>query len=391
MRKDCETNAMLTYTYHIPDSPELCWIDQLPQAREDICFFDIETTGLSPKASSLYLLGVMTWDASRKDWTLVQWFADNYHSEVPMIEAFFRLLAGRKLLCHFNGDTFDIPYILHKCQKHQITVDAHTDRLLHEDSFDLLKHIRPLKKKLGLIHANQTALERWLGIHREDEYDGGRLIPVYAQYMQQKILHPEQAENSLHLLLLHNHDDMLGMLQVGRLLSYESALLQPDLSYADSQWSAQPGQICKIRGTLHTPVPKPVSLTGSQDSRIHLDIHEDTITLTLPVFQGECRHFFNDYRNYYYLPMEDTAIHKSVGEFVDPSSRKKATAATCYVRQSGSYLPLSFTKKSQCRDCTQTLFFTEYQVLPAYINCKPGQEDPTVMEWILRTQVPLLP
>lgn len=35
-----------------------------PQKMEDIAFFDIETTGLSPKASSLYLIGGMHYDGT---------------------------------------------------------------------------------------------------------------------------------------------------------------------------------------------------------------------------------------------------------------------------------------------------------------------------------------
>mgnify|MGYP002649210078 CR=1 FL=1 len=35
---------------------------QFPQPLNQILFFDIETTGLSPKASSLYLIGAMYYD-----------------------------------------------------------------------------------------------------------------------------------------------------------------------------------------------------------------------------------------------------------------------------------------------------------------------------------------
>ena len=41
----------------------------------------------------------------------------------------------------------------------------------------------------------------------------------------------------------------------------------------------------------------------------------------------------------YYLPEEDTAIHKSVASFVGSSHRKKATAKTCYTKRSGTFLP----------------------------------------------------
>ena len=59
----------------------------------------------------------------------------------------------------------------------------------------------------------------------------------------------------------------------------------------------------------------------------------------VPILEGELKYFYPDYKNYYYLPQEDTAVHKSLGEFVDRSARKKATAATCYTRKKGRFLP----------------------------------------------------
>ena len=43
----------------------------------------------------------------------------------------------------------------------------------------------------------------------------------------------------------------------------------------------------------------------------------------------------------YYLIYEDTAVHKSIGEFVEKSVRRKATAKTCYTKKEGSFFPLA--------------------------------------------------
>ena len=42
---------------------------------ESILFFDIETTGLSPKNASIYLIGAAF--LQDKKWTLQQWYAKN--------------------------------------------------------------------------------------------------------------------------------------------------------------------------------------------------------------------------------------------------------------------------------------------------------------------------
>ncbi|MDO4330643.1 MAG: exonuclease, partial [Lachnospiraceae bacterium] len=68
-----------------------------------------------------------------------------------------------------------------------------------------------------------------------------------------------------------------------------------------------------------------------------------------------------NYKDYYYLPCEDTAIHKSVGEYVAREARIKATAKTCYTRKSGLFLP-------QLPDAPlwQPVFQTEYKAKIAY-------------------------
>ena len=44
-------------------------------------------------------------------------------------------------------------------------------------------------------------------------------------------------------------------------------------------------------------------------------------------------------KDYYYLPKEDIAIHKSVASFVDKEYREKAKASNCYNRKEGEFLP----------------------------------------------------
>ena len=60
----------------------------------------------------------------------------------------------------------------------------------------------------------------------------------------------------------------------------------------------------------------------------------------MPLLKGTYYHFFADYKNYYYLPQEDMAVHKSVGAYVEPAFRQKATAGNCYIKKTGTFLPL---------------------------------------------------
>ena len=61
--------------------------------------------------------------------------------------------------------------------------------------------------------------------------------------------------------------------------------------------------------------------------------------MKIPVYHEELKYFFENHKDYYYLPEEDMAVHKSVSIYVDKAFRTQATAATCYCRKEGDYLP----------------------------------------------------
>ena len=64
-----------------------------------------------------------------------------------------------------------------------------------------------------------------------------------------------------------------------------------------------------------------------------------TVRLRVPVYEMAPYYFFEDYKNYYYLPVEDKAIHKSLATFVSKEFRKPATRETARQQKSGSFLP----------------------------------------------------
>ena len=52
----------------------------------------------------------------------------------------------------------------------------------------------------------------------------------------------------------------------------------------------------------------------------------------------ELKYFYSNYKDYYYLPQEDMAIHKSLATFVDKDFREKAKPENCYTKKQGQYL-----------------------------------------------------
>lgn len=370
------------------------------QPVDQITFFDIETTGLSSKTASIYLIGAMHYNCPTGSWELTQWFADDYQSEPEILEAFLSYLKDFSYLYHFNGCTFDIPFITAKCEKHGILPSPEVSGMLKNvissrssepapANIDLLKEIRPLKKRLGLEKANQSYLERWVGLNREDIYNGGQLIKVYSEYMQQKILHKEKGTELKKLLLLHNHDDIAGMIHVCSMLAYQDFF---------SPAEPAPVTVTHLTSnnlTLELPVRIPRKITlehsfsmtdaaESQPENAILTLDKTAATLSLPLYRGTLKYFFPDHKDYYYLPQEDTAIHKSVAQFVDTSCRQKATAANCYTKKEGVFLPSLSTKEPALKeDC----FYYAHKTKPAFYllpDTESGTMDSFLTDYVFR-------
>lgn len=310
---------------------------------ESAVFFDIETTGFSPVHSQIYLIGC----AYRKDNQICaeQFFAENKEEEQLILSSFLKLLSGFKTLISFNGIGFDIPFLKAKCE-----IYKQPDLFSNMECIDIFKCVSTVKFLLKLENYKQKTIETFLGLKREDKFSGGELINVYDRYTK------EPNEEDLHLLLLHNYEDIMGM----------PALL-PVLSYVElfkENYSIEGAKICDYKGydgitqkellislKNHYPVPKRVSF---QYKDYYLVANDYKTSIRIPIYEGELKYFYSDYKNYYYLPEEDIALHKSVASYVDKSYRENARPANCYNRKTSQFLP-------QSEEIMNPIFHKEYK------------------------------
>lgn len=307
-----------------------------PCPKEQLLFFDIETTGFSPKTSALYLIGALYYKEGH--WNIIQWFADDYKSEKEILVSFFTFLTSYTHLIHFNGNQFDIPFLLKKCQQHELCSSPYNFDGV--ESIDLFKAIHPYKKRLAIENLKQKTVEHFLHIQREDTYSGKELISFYQNYLKAKKEQDEADAAQLeHFLLLHNSDDLEGMLALCDILFLKD-ILDGNLSFLNLSGTCQEDCI-EISGTLPFTLSFPIH---GQDEIFSLSIRENTFYLSGFLYKGELKYFYENYKDYYYLPKEDTAIHKSVATYVDKSYRQKATRKNCYTKKEGLFLP-SFSDK----------------------------------------------
>ena len=339
-------------------------------ALEDALLYDIETTGLNPKASQLYLLGILLFHKENSE--LIQYFAESVRDEEEILEQFFQLCQTKKVLISFNGEGFDNRFI-EAMAKSYGKLPLH----LNLKQLDLFKLIRKRKKFYGLESCSLKSCERFLGIYREDRCSGGELISVYREYLQNK---DSEKKN---LLLLHNREDIQNLPALFSFLAYEnifrgnikfqtaeflekdemkeknynhqieSALQIKDLEFEERQNSHTSEKLC-LQYYLPSPVPVPLTLAPKN---YLLEIKDKSLILTVPLYQGELCYFFKDYKDYEFIPSEDRVVHKSLASMYPKEMREKAKASTAYQKMKTSFLPVFqegekvFKKTYQDKQC----------------------------------------
>ncbi|MEE1227397.1 MAG: ribonuclease H-like domain-containing protein [Lachnospiraceae bacterium] len=316
-----------TYDSHCPHA------DYLPKGR-DYLFFDIETTGFLKDTTLLYLIGCGYYVGDT--FHMIQWFNDDAVSEEQILKAFFEEFSKKNYtLISFNGESFDIPYL----KRHYEMNELDSSFLSFCVSLDIYRLMRPFQYFLGMTHGRQKDWEEYLGIHREDTYNGGQLISLYKEYLK---THDSEL---LKLLLLHNRDDILGMSQLLPLLALlplsDGNFTMNSVHYSDKVYESIGNAALEFE--IELPLSLPTEL-GCQTDYGSFEASGKKLRLTIPSYVGELRHYYANYREYYYLPEEDRAIHYSIGRYVDPKHRRKAKASTCYGRRRDVFLPCTMAQ-----------------------------------------------
>lgn len=287
-------------------------------------FLDIETTGLSRSRHQIYLIGM----ASLVDHNNIyvnQLFADTPEDEASILARFAEELRTSqvKRIITFNGNSFDLPFLLARAQAAHIPLSFDDMEL-----FDIYKEVTRRKHTLQLQNYRQKTIEQFLGINREDPFSGGDLIKVYERYVS----HPDQT--SARLLKLHNYEDVLGMIDLLAVFAYDALFSSPACVACASveRYTDPDNSPCEeLIAALTPPHELPGMLSCTQPvTGAYLHACGNHVRLRVPLYQGMARLYYLDYKNYFYLPAEDMAIHKSVAVYVDKSYRKKATPETCY-------------------------------------------------------------
>lgn len=294
---------------------------------KEVVFMDIETTGLSSEHNYIYMIGMAYKD--NDNWVLRQLMTEKASDEKELLETFISAIKPFKTLIHYNGNTFDLPFILKRCEANGISFNFDDYA-----GIDIYKRVASLKHFLRLTSCKQKAIESFLKVARKDEYSGGDLIKVYREYEKAPTAEMER------VLLLHNSDDVEGLIAILPILNY-CEIFGDDIVvkkvqtnvYNDVNGLSKKELVMTIKLARELPVPVNCNTAGCYFTASGLEA-----VLKAPLFKEEMKYFYADYKDYYYLPEEDIAIHKSVSEYVDKDFREQALASNCYTRKQSEYL-----------------------------------------------------
>lgn len=381
----------------------------MPSLPKGSLFLDIETTGFQRNSTFLTILG-LAWQ--EEDQIIIeQWLNDIGVQEEPLLllelESFLKDHPDFSNLIHYNGTTFDLPYL--KTKYEQYHLPTHLDQFTPAKSIDSAGYssmdLYHLAKKyrhfLHLPGLKQKNLEEAFGLYREDQLSGQKLIQVYQESLRQK------NSSLMNSYLLHNREDMEGMVFLQHLLQLDS-FFHGDfqiIDWAITEASVQEKKTAPLFSKASTPLDSSKELlhiTLSGKHQIHPSLsyslegisclfEKEKVFLEIPVCHMEARYFYENYKDYYYLPTEDRAIHKSVASFVEKEFRQKATKETCYTKKEALFLPLFLPDKKSARkecleDCSSFhLFYQQYVDKTAWIlkeELTPALQ-PCYLKWIL--------
>ncbi len=318
---------------------------------EDTIAYDIETTGLSKKAHQIYMIGCSY--RIKNSITIEQFFAENPAEEVTILESFLKVASRYKRQMTFNGARFDTPFLISKCERYQLDASP-----LSMEHFDIYKECTKLKHVLQLSSCKQKSIEEFLGIHRDDKYNGGELISVYQTYCSA----PDPM--AMDLLKLHNSDDMKGMIRLLPILTYQNLfhISVTDLTVEKNTYTTVSGDAgVELLFSGKTDITYPVSV------HIHslygcIAITGDAIQGSVLLYKGTLKHFLPDAKNYVYLKDENIVILKSMAGSIPAERKQPATPDLCHIKKDGiflkipSILPLTddihvFKEDRKSKDC----------------------------------------
>ncbi|MBR4780446.1 MAG: ribonuclease H-like domain-containing protein [Lachnospiraceae bacterium] len=344
--------------------------------KEQILIYDIDTTSFEAANGCIFLIGVMYYQNEQLYFT--QFFSESIDEEALIIEKFFDIAENYKILLSYKGESFDIPYIgkrLYALKQNELYSRF---AALRSRSVDIANEIMSVKNALGFSSTKLDYLRKKCGQTVPERVSGENISRFYVEHIAASKLRKllEITGKSKKCDLIGNYNPKPVIDDLAHIKPDSGDRFLTDILYRNKEniesviyllrlsriFSMRKGRFDVTVDTFSDAESNGHSITDNYDT-IHFNISSSDYRLRLPVtiVSLSLKQFYPNYKDYYYFPAEDMAVHKSIAEFAASGSKKKATAKTAYRNVYGRFIhiPSGFAKSESNKD--SNFYKTDYE------------------------------
>lgn len=323
--------------------------------KEQILIYDIDTTSFEAANGCIFLIGVMFYQ--NDELHFLQLFSESIDEEALIIGKFFDIAENYNVLLSYKGESFDIPFIgkrLYALKQNELYKRF---TMLRSRSYDIAGEIMSVKASLSFSSTKLDYLRKKCGQQVPERISGENISKFYVEHIAaaklKKLLettgnaanhdmigdyHPKPVTDELAHIKPDSGDRFLSDILYRNRENIESVIYLLRLSRL---FSMRKGRFNVNISNECDDIDIENSLTNNNDT-VFFAYFADDFELTVPisVVSVSLRQYYPNYKDYYYFPAEDMAVHKSIAEFAASGSKKKATAKTAYRNVSGRFIPV---------------------------------------------------
>jgi hypothetical protein len=324
--------------------------------KEQILIYDIDTTSFEAANGCVFLIGVLYYQ--NDELQFLQLFSESIDEEAMIIEKFFDIAENYKVLLSYKGESFDIPFIGKRIYALKQNELYRRFTALRSRSFDLAGEIMSVKSCLGLSSTKLDYLRKKCGQQVPERVSGENISKFYVEHIAaaklKKLLETTGSAG--------NHD-MIGEYRPKPIID-ELAHIKPDsgdrfltdILYRNKEniesliYLLRLSRLFTMRkGCFNTGI-----INNNDTIEFAITVKDYELTIPISCFNLTLKQFYPNYKDYYYFPAEDMAVHKSIAEFAASGSKKKATAKTAYRNVEGRFItiPSGYAKSENNKEAS---------------------------------------
>ncbi len=342
--------------YTVPDMEEAL---RMTQGGRPL-LLTIETTGLSYTSAFVFMFTAVYPEGPH--WHRVTMLADHRRDERALLTALHEMLTNADVLYSFGHHAFSGRFLSERWEN--VVGEKAEFFPPGLEIIDMQHRLRKIRHLLMLDHLSRSDIEDLAGFKRKVRISGRKIAGSFSEY--EKTRDMEIAG----MLIRHQEEDIESLFRIGIMNAY-CLFTEGDLTVTHHEIFNALDPYLKIEAVCGRDFPADLSASNEWCG---ITLSGSHITMCIPLFYGRLKYFLpGPAKDYYYLPEEDCAIHKSVAMFVDKAHRRKATQDTCYTTREGCFLAVPEADISP-------IFLKNRNERPAYIQYDEAQwqEDPAL-------------